>query len=267
MNAIVQRLRKLDQLRLEKVPQLLEANRQYAEEYSLYTAAMANYKDFERFVEAAPEIEAEYQKLIDLKRDIARVLDQKVSTLNRYTELSMDAAREQKALAFYSSVLDDITAEYVSKLEDALNQVYTYVFQNPNKRVSLDLVDRYNKKVLVLRVINLSEGTDNVEDLDDSGFSVSVVLGTVLLVYFILYNNLERIIFFDESFGGLADDTLGRFFALLRVFIEDLGFKFMLISHEPRHKEYADRIYSVRGGRFTEEKGDVEEEVPVEEKA
>jgi len=255
----VQRLRQLDRLRIEKVPQLREVEKLLTTERQVLDLAQTRYQEFSQFIEARSEIEQEYTNLMELKRDLARVQDQRQATQVRYEELQVVSLREEKALAFYSSVLDDVTQEYVSKLQEALNNVYSYVFQNPNKSVQLDLDDRYNKKVLVLKVVNLFEGEVKLEELKASGFSLRVVMGTVLLVYFILYNGLERFVMFDESFGGLADDTLARFFSLLRVFVDELGFRFLLISHEPRHKDFMDRVYTVRGGRFTEEHGDVED--------
>jgi hypothetical protein len=202
----------------------------------------------------AAGIESAWETVSNLQRDYERTKDLRNDQSQVYIRLNDASLREQKGLKFYSAVLDRITESYVSQLEATLNDVYRYVFQNPSKSIALALEDRYNKKVLQLRLLNQAAGESNEESLDDSGFSVSIVLGTVLLVYYIMYNNLERVIFFDESFTGLSDETATRFFALLRVFIEQMGFDFMLISHETRFVEYADRSYFVRGGKFLLEK-------------
>lgn len=201
-------------------------------------------------IERAEAIEDAWLTVTNLQRDYERTKTLRDDQSRTYVRFNEDSLREQKGLKFYSAVLDRITESYVRQLEATLNDVYQYVFQNPLKTVALALEDRYNKKVLQLRLVNQAAGETNEETLDESGFSVSVVLGTVLLVYYIMYNGLERVIFFDESFTGLSDETASRFFSLLRVFIEQMDFDFMLISHETRFVEYADRSYFVRGGKF-----------------
>jgi len=167
---------------------------------------------------------------------------------------SANASRRQALLTFYLSVLDDATEEYVERTEKSLNEVYSYVFQEFNKFVRIKLVDRYNRKVLAPKLYNIVDGVEHEETLDDSGYSLSVVLGTVLLVYFILYTGAERVIMFDEAISGLSAETSARFFELLHLFVRDLGFSFGIISHEIRYIEFADHVYTVRKGVFSEER-------------
>jgi len=196
-------------------------------------------------------IEGAYQTYNDAVRDRKRLEELRGDQSLSCEKTARIALLEQKALALYSSVLDKITKDHVEGMSSTLNDVFAYVFQNPAKRATLQMVDRYNKKVLVPTLITTDEnGVENAEGLDDSGFSVSVVLGTVLLLHYIIHNNLTRVVFFDESFGGLSDETAARFFTLLRVFIDNFGFSFMLVSHESRFVEYVDRSYFARHGRF-----------------
>lgn len=158
--------------------------------------------------------------------------------------------RRQRVLTFYASVLDKITENYVTEIETTLNRVFVFVFNNPNKRIALEMTDRYNKKVLVPRIYNMVEGKEYPESLKETGKSVSVVLGTVLLVYFIMYTNTERVILFDEAISGLSVETSARFFELLQSFRTKLNFRFGIISHEIRYEEFVDHVYTVRRGVF-----------------
>jgi hypothetical protein len=223
---------------------------------SLRATLHSQYNELSSFADLVgreAQVRQDYEGYDNLKRDIARTLQQKQELSVVFENATAQSVLEQKALKLYADVLDSLTEQHVLTLQSTLSEVYTYVFQNPNKRISLELVDRYKKKVLQLSILNDSEGTTYTETLDDSGFSVETVLGTMLLVYYILYNNLERVIFFDESFTGLSDETAGRFFSMLRVFVEQYGFKFLLISHDTRYVEYADASYFVRGGRYLKE--------------
>lgn len=236
------------------LPRLQDTKSRYGDAVLKARQLRKQYNDCSAILSQREEIVQTYNTLNDLLRDQTRLNDSLGAIQDDFQKASARLLLEQKGLAFYSSVLDDITSEYVDRLGAALSEVYLYVFQNPNKKPSLVLKDKYNKKVLSLVMVNTYGGEEHSEDLDEGGFSVEVVLGTVLLIYFILYNNLERVIFFDESFTGLADETASRFFSLLKNFTADLGFSFMLISHETRFAEYADRTYFVRGGRYVLER-------------
>lgn len=175
---------------------------------------------------------------------------------------SISLVLDVKSQKFWLYVLEKLTSTYVDKLESSLNDIYTYVFQQNDKKVRLSMEDRYNKKVLILKMVNVVNGEEMEEPLEESGFSVATVLGTILLVYYIQYNNYPKVIFFDESFGGLDDMNLPRFMEMLKMFVEELGFQFCIVSHDKRLVKFSDNIYYVKDGVYTKQsKSELGEEV------
>lgn len=155
----------------------------------------------------------------------------------------------QKAQAFYLDFQEKVTKRYIYSLEGTLNEVFQYVYQKPSKSVSLTLEESYGKQVVKVKTVRVSgKGTATKEDLDESGFSVSVVLGTIMLLYFIMLNKIERVVFLDEALGGLSARSTERFYQVLRQFVTEHGFKFFIVSHDEKVAPFADRVYYMENG-------------------
>jgi hypothetical protein len=165
-----------------------------------------------------------------------------------YSQLQAALQVGLKGQAFFLSFMEKVTYEYVSQLEGTLNEVFQFVFDNPMKSVKLAMSESYGKMVMRLSMQVTARSRVGDESLDDSGYSVSLVLGTVTLMYFIMLNGLERIIFFDETFTGLSDRSMDKFLQILHQFIDRHGFKFLLISHEARVLPWATQVYYADAG-------------------
>ena len=156
-----------------------------------------------------------------------------------------------KVSNFFSEAIDEVTLKFIQTFEDMLNKVYQFVYSLPDRKVQLKIVEERNRKVLRLNFLQIIDEKVYEEDFTEEGHSVSVVLGTVILIYFIIYNNLPRIIIFDESFSGLSDQTLDKFFIFLKSFISDLEFKFLIVSHDVRLEKFSDKTYFAARGKYT----------------
>jgi ABC-type methionine transport system ATPase subunit len=162
-----------------------------------------------------------------------------------YETKSKELLLVSKSFDFFSNVIDEVVAKYLKSLEDIVNVCYYEIYQNEQKSIKLDIVEKYNKKVLQLIVLN--NGIE--EKLVDSGGGVKVVLGTILLIYYVLWCDLPKIIFFDETYSGLDDITLENFFGVLKKFTEK-GFKFIFISHDVRLLKYIDDVNIIEKGEL-----------------
>jgi hypothetical protein len=99
-----------------------------------------------------------------------------------FEKMSRDMLMVSKAFDFFSQVIDEVVEKYLRSLEEILNVCYSEIYQNEDKSIKLDIVEKYNKKVLQLIILNKGEE----EKLTENGGGVRVVLGTVLLIYYIL---------------------------------------------------------------------------------
>lgn len=256
MSVITDRLSKLkeQQVRLESAYKTASAAADKARaDVDVLVAQLNGYADV-LDPQRMAIIRERHDKIVFAQANYAKLSESSDERLRTFQDLQSKADRRQRLLTFYAGVLDDVTETYIDRLESALNEVYQYAFQKPEKRVKLETKDKYNRKVLEPTLYHVFDGKEYPEDLDESGYSLSVVLGSVLLVYFLLYTEGDRIIWFDESISGLHVDVATRFFDLLHVFTEKLGFRFAIISHETRYAELVDHIYSVKSGSFLKER-------------
>jgi hypothetical protein len=177
-------------------------------------------------------------------------MQQRREKMVQYSALQEALQVGLKGQAFFLSFMEKVTYEYVSQLESTLNEIFQFVFDNPMKQVKLTMAESYGKMVMQLSMQVTANSRVGEESLDDSGYSVSLVLGTVTLMYFIMLNGLERIIFFDETFTGLSDRSLDKFLQILHQFIDKHGFRFLLISHEARVLPWATQVYYADSGNI-----------------
>ncbi len=224
------------------------------ESVSIELSAYADREWTPNLLQIVKDLNYNRSRKIEIDTNIAK-LDISIEELKKILKL------DDKAFKFFSFMLDKMTERYIQSFEKSLNEIYYFVYRDESKQIRLDSTESRGKKVLKLKICSIVDGKTYEEDIQDSGHSVSVVLGSVLLVYYIVYCKLPRILFFDETFSGLSTLTISRFFQLLQNFSKDLGFKFLIISHDPRIVNFMDRIYLVKDGVYSLVKENLDDEV------
>jgi len=170
----------------------------------------------------------------------------------KYEAAVKELEKSNKLFAFYKEVLDRLTRQYLESLSGMLTEVYQNVFNDFSKTVFLEMVDFRNKKVIRLNLVKSIGGKQYVENLSTQGGSATIVLGLIVSIYFLLTTGGERIIFIDEQLSQLHSGTLDRFMEVLRRFVSDLGFVFVIVSHDSERMESSvDKVYGVANGVYT----------------
>ena len=176
----------------------------------------------------------------------------KVET-DKYEKAVKDFEKHNKLFEFYKAVLDRLTKLYLDSLSGMLTEVYREVYGTDLKQIQLQMVDFRNKKVIRLNVVNKVNGKDYVEDFTNEGGAAHIMLGAIVAVYFILTTGAPRIMFFDESLSALHNSTLERFLGILKQFVDQLGFVFVLVAHDSfRMKEFISKAYVIEDGVYKE---------------
>ena len=169
----------------------------------------------------------------------------------KYEQAVNDLENQNKLFEFYKSVLDRLTKLYLDSLSEMLSSVYQEVYSNPYKQIQLSMEDYRGKKVIRLKVINKIDGKDFVESFEGEGGAAQILLGSIVAVYFILTTGAERILFFDESLSSLHESTHLKFMSILKQFVDQLGFVFVIIDHhKERFEAFADKVYTVTDGVY-----------------
>jgi DNA repair exonuclease SbcCD ATPase subunit len=207
-----------------------------------------------RRLERWPVLQNVFEKeLPELQAVLRSFSDSFKATMEEYELAVKDLERTEKLNAFYKSVLERLTKQYLDSLSEMLTEVYRSVYGVNHKSVHLVMDDFRNKKVIKLHIINHQEGRDFVEDFSAEGGAAHVILGLIVAVYFLLSTGGERIIFIDEALSQLHNDSLSRFLKILRQFVDSLGFVFVIVSHDAyRLRGFVDKVYFVEDGTYKE---------------
>jgi DNA repair exonuclease SbcCD ATPase subunit len=201
-----------------------------------------------------PEVQAVFEReLPELRAVLKGFSDSFKTAMKEYEQAVKDLEKAEKLSVFYKAVLERLTRRYLESLSDMLSEVYRSVYGVEHKQVRLVMDDFRNKKVIKLRIINHQGGKDFVEDFSAEGGAAHVILGLIVAVYFLLSTGGERIIFIDEALSQLHNDSLSRFLKILRQFVDNLGFVFVIVSHDAyRLRGFVDKAYYVEEGVYKE---------------
>jgi len=171
----------------------------------------------------------------------------------KYEEAVKNLETQNKLFEFYKAVLDRLTKLYLESLSQMLSEIYANVYGTSTKQIQLSMEDFRGKKVIRLNVVNNIDGKVYVENFDNEGGAAHIMLGAIVAIYFILTTGLPRILIFDESLSALFSETLQRFLGILRQFVDQLGFVFVIIAHDAyRMKGFIDKVYTVDSGVYKE---------------
>jgi len=175
------------------------------------------------------------------------------SEFAKYTEAVKNLENQNKLFEFYKAVLDKLTKLYLESLSQMLSEIYAKVYDTNTKQIQLSMEDFRGKKVIRLNVINNVDGKVYVENFDNEGGAAHIMLGAIVAIYFILTTGLPRIMVFDESLSSLFSSTLSRFLGVLKQFVTQLGFVFVIIAHDAyRMRDFIDKVYIVDKGVYKE---------------
>ena len=199
-----------------------------------------------------------------IKGSIESILSDTKRYKKNIEELTEEIAVQQETVTSYKEVLDILSKEQIIKIQSLVTVALHTIFHD--RDYSLDIVfgerglERTVELVLVeKRRFETSAGEEDVELRtpfeDGIGGGVMVVVGFLLQVYFIVYFDLEKVMFCDESFSQLSDIYLPNLLEFIKSLCEQKGFRIVLISHDPRITANADFVYQMEDGVVTRVKG------------
>ena len=147
-----------------------------------------------------------------------------------------------------------VSDRHIRQIESLVSSVLELVFFDKDYRFSIDISEKRDSKSADFYLVETIEGEEYKTLVKTSRMSGGVlsVIGFVLQVYFIQFLRLSPIVFIDEGFAAISDEYLPRWFDFLKRIKENLGFAVILISHDERFIEKADKVYLVKEGEFLE---------------
>lgn len=196
-----------------------------------------------------------YNKAIVKKSNIELQLQQLDDTKQQYNNNLVDLQNILKDQQCYEhsidvlkKMMDQLSKSQIQHLSDLLNSSVQSIFFDRQYSIELNVTELRNQNQLKILLHEDTPDGHIVSDINDNGYGLKGIIGFILQCYFIIYYKQDPILFLDEAFGNLSSQYLPYLKALIQSLTNKYGFRFILITHDERLMEMADRTYRVRLG-------------------
>lgn len=196
-----------------------------------------------------------YNKAIVKKSNIELQLQQREDSKQQYNQLLIDLQKilqdqhtYEQSINILKKMMDQLSRSQINHLSDLLNSSVQSIFFDRQYSIELQITELRNQNQLKILLHEDTPDGHIVSDINDNGYGLKGIIGFILQCYFILYYKQEPILFLDEAFGNLSSQYLPYLKALIQSLTNKYGFRFVLITHDERLMEMADRTYKVRLG-------------------
>lgn len=155
----------------------------------------------------------------------------------------------EQAVEYMKEIIDMLSRSHIDHLEKLLNSAVETIFYDKNYKIEFEISEYRNSNCLDIYLIEtMNDGEQIKTNIKDNGFGIKTIIGFILQVYFILYNKLSPILFVDEGFSAISSDYLPYLKSLFNNLRDKYGFIFVLVAHDIRFLDLADKTYEVRNG-------------------
>lgn len=169
--------------------------------------------------------ETDLQQLMDRKNTMVQSNALLLKIIERFSDAQLQAVKKVVDSALQAIFFD---------------RLYEIVFEITDKRKV--------KNLDMILVEQKGEHTINSNIRDSVGGGVRTIIGVVLRVYFILYFNQARILFLDEALAKVSELYLPKVMEFFSQLAQDLGFIFVIVTHDEKIMSYAKTYYLVSNG-------------------
>lgn len=167
-----------------------------------------------------------------------------------------DLEIKTKALEVFKRLTTILSEKGKKSLENLISNGLSLVFTDRKYSVEVNISDAKDLKKVDFFLIEEVEGERIVSNIRDSvGGSVNSVVSIICQIFFITLTGAERVLFLDESLSDVHVSYREGLFELLERFVDEAGFKILIITHDPDIVRRADKGYVVENGVYREEKG------------
>jgi hypothetical protein len=174
--------------------------------------------------------------------------------------ISAEAARENTRILLrvtnaVTELQEVVSSHTISFVETFISKGIQAVYTDRRFSTSLRVGEIAKRKTLTIFVIE-DKGEDGViqSDLSDgAGGGIQAVVSFLFQVLTILNQKSYRILFLDEALSAISSEYLPGMFDLVNGLIEQYGFRFLMISQDPRFSALATKTYHMKAGAIIKE--------------
>ena len=190
-----------------------------------------------------------YIKYNSVKNSYQTTLDSLKELSEEQSKLVENKTLLEKSKPFIDDLIDKFSETSIKKLEDLLSLGLQRIFQDRNYRVEIKVTEKRSSKCADLYLID-SGHPFLMRDSCVAG-GILVVVGFLIQAFYVANLDIAKILFLDEALSNISTQYLDNFFAFVKELSVKIGLTVILITHDTRFLEYADRIYKVADGVYT----------------
>lgn len=158
----------------------------------------------------------------------------------------------EEAVDLMKKIVESMSTSQIEHLQNLINSALETIFFDRQYSVDLVVTELRNTNNLQILLSETNEdGTVIKTKLADNGYGVKSIIGFILQVYFIIYHKEYPVLFLDEAFGTLSSQYVPYLKVLMDELAKKYGFIFVLITHDTRFMDVADKTYLVDKGKVT----------------
>ena len=189
----------------------------------------------------------QYKYKLDNVATMQTNLLQRISLLDKDID---DCDRNLKGVIesrqYYKKAIDLIYEKSIQELKDVLNSALSYIFKDKSLEVDIQLSDKRGKSLTFI----ITNNGRKVSFKRGMGMGVKCVISCILHIYYLQCKD-SKILMLDEAYSNISKNYISDFFDFLSKLCEKLQFTLILITHDERFIEYADRVYEISNGYVT----------------
>lgn len=167
-------------------------------------------------------------------------------------DLDSNKALLEKSKPYIDDIIDKFSETSLKKLEELLTLGVSRIFQDRDYSVEIKVSEKRSAKCAELYLIDAGKSF-LMRDSSVAG-GILVVVGFLIQVFYVANLDVSKTLFLDEALSNISTQYLDNFFSFVKELSEQIGLTVVLITHDNRFLEYADRIYKVNNGVYSLEK-------------
>lgn len=161
-----------------------------------------------------------------------------------HVSLAELVALDLRSATVVQQLFDGVADSGFRFIENLINSALITVFPERDFSVKIDTGLHGTQKTVKFI---LNDGVCDAELHECSG-AVQTVVSVILRVYYIVKNNLRRVVILDESFYALHINQVGYFIDFLKNLVRDLKFEFLWVTQNHELLNYIDNVYEISQG-------------------
>ena len=169
---------------------------------------------------------------------------------NLKVEKQNDLKIVQESSVYYKKSQDILYEKSIGGLRDLINSALSFIFYDKHYEISIDLDDKRGARTLSFSILDLDNDT-NVSLKNGCGNGVRSVVSAILNIFAIL-NKDSRVLILDEKYSFISTDYINPFFTFLHKLCIEKGLRVIMVTHDLRFLNFADKTYQVTDGRVEE---------------